>query len=143
MCNGFSLIELLIVLGIMGVLSLIATPRYNDYITRAHRTDGQLALFELANRMERYYFDNNDYSTARIGGHGPHTILSSEQSAGGHYKLSIEGASASAYRLQATPIGVQATRDAQCQSLTLTHAGKKNIEKGPTGMPKGTALNCW
>ena len=142
MIKGFSLMELLIVLVIMGVLSLFAYPNYNDYIMRAHRSDGQVALFDLANRMEQYYFERNTYHTATIGGGSTFDVLSNNTSPDGWYKLSIN-ASASAYTLQATPTGSQASRDSRCQSLTLTNLGKKAIAIGPAGTPTGPAAECW
>ena len=65
--NGFSLFELLAVLIIVGILVTIAYPGYRDYITRAHRSDGQTALFDLARRMEHYFSKHNTYQRATIG----------------------------------------------------------------------------
>jgi type IV pilus assembly protein PilE len=132
--NGFSLIELLIVLAIVGILTSLTYPSYRDYTTRAHRTDGQTALLSLANRMEQYYADKNTYQGA---------TLDSRQSTDAWYTLCIRDATASGYLLQATPTKTQAINDTLCQSLTFNHMGTKGITSGPAGEPSGRAINCW
>jgi type IV pilus assembly protein PilE len=61
--NGFSLIELLIVLAIIGVLAAIAVPNYNDYITRGKITEAVASLSDARVRMEQYFQDNRFYNT--------------------------------------------------------------------------------
>ena len=110
MHKGFSLIELLAVLVIVGILSAMTYPGYREYIVRAHRSDGQTSLLNLAIRMERSYSENNTYETATVG---------KDISDNGWYMLSIIHASTFSYALQATPIGTQASSDTRCQSLTI------------------------
>lgn len=141
--DGFSLIELMIVIVVMGILVSIAYPSYRDYITRARRTDAQSALLDLASRMEKYYSENNTYQTATIGAGEATDVLSSNTSPEGWYILSIPNATASAYTLQATPQNTQAAADTRCQSLTLNHLGVKGMTTGPAGNPTGTIAQCW
>ena len=79
MKKGFTLIELLVVIIILGILIAVAYPSYRDYVTRARRSDGQAALLDLANRMERYYSEQNNYDTATIGTGGATDVLTSSQ----------------------------------------------------------------
>lgn len=143
MRNGFSFIELLAVLVIISILSAIVYPGYQNYIVRAHRSDGQTALLNLANQMEHYYFQNNTYQTATIGRGQNTDVLNESSSSENWYSLSIPSATDSDYTLQATPRGAQAISDTHCQSLTLDSAGKKGITTGPAGTPLGTATQCW
>jgi len=143
MKKGFSLVELLVVLVIVGILASIAYPSYRDYITRARRSDGQASLLDLANRMERYYSEQNTYQTATIGTGNATDIIASNQTPEGWYTLSITAANGSSYTLQATPNGVQGTSDTICQSLTINNIGVKGVATGPAGAPTGTAATCW
>ncbi len=143
MKNGFSLIELLFVIAIISIISLIAYPSFNDYIIRAHRSDGQTALLDLSLRMENYYAKNNSYKHASIGQGDGHDVLSNNISPEGFYILSITNATDSSYDLKATPIKSQAKGDVLCQSLTFSNTGNKNITTGPLGKPRGTNLECW
>lgn len=59
--RGFSLIEVMIVVAIVGLLATIAYPSYRSYVLKTHRSDGRNSLVDLANDMERYYFLNNRY----------------------------------------------------------------------------------
>lgn len=141
--KGFSLIEILIVMVIVGILTSIAYPSYREYINRAHRTDGQAGLLDLASRLERYYSENNTYQTATIASGGATDVLSSAITPEGWYTLSISSATSTSYSLQATPIGTQGTSDKTCQSLTFNHLGIKGITAGPAGSPRGTVDDCW
>jgi type IV pilus assembly protein PilE len=59
--SGFSLIELMIVLAIIGILAGIAYPTYMDYILKGRRAEGRAALLELLQQQERYMTQNNTY----------------------------------------------------------------------------------
>lgn len=128
---GFTLIELVVVLIIISLLGAIALPAYQHHIIKAHRSDGQIALLDLATRMEQYYAENHSYAGA--------TLLSlqiSPKTPHGFYLLNITHAGVTDYSLQAQPIGVQ-TKDLQCASLTLNQLG----QKGHTG--SATHSECW
>ena len=128
---GFTLIEMMIVLAIIGIITVLAYPSYSGYILKSHRSDGQTALLDLANRMERYFTTNNTYSGATLT-----AIGSTSTSPQGYYNLTITRATASTYTLQASPIGAQAN-DTLCNSLTLNQLGQKS----ETGT--GTSSDCW
>lgn len=75
--NGFTLIELMITVAVIGILTVIALPSYNSYIARGKITDAVAALADYRIKMEQYFQDNRNYGTA--GGSCP-VVLAASQS---------------------------------------------------------------
>ncbi len=125
--SGFTLIEVMIVVVIMGVLVAIAYPAYTNHMLRARRADGQAALLNLSALMESYFTENNTYVGATPAALG---ITTASQQ--GYYNVSVTSATATSYTITAAPQGVQ-TADTTCGSLTLTNT---NV-KGPN------PSTCW
>jgi len=130
--NGFTLIELMVVIAIAAILITIAIPSYKAYSTNSRRTDGQIALLDLSTRLERYFTENNTYAGAAIPAIYPAT------SPEGFYRMQIETADATSYTLRAIPQGAQATDDITCATLTYNSLSQKGAT-GNTANP----LNCW
>ncbi|AXI01522.1 type IV pilin protein [Aquirhabdus parva] len=61
--NGFTLIELMLVVAVIGVLAAIALPMYQQYVIRENRTETQAAMIQIAQRLAAYKLVNNDYNT--------------------------------------------------------------------------------
>ena len=122
--KGFSLIELMIVLAIIGVLSAIAYSSYDSYMKKSRRSDAKIGLQRMADRQERFYLQNNTYTAdpANVGG-----TATKEN----YYALSIDSADINGFELTATavPGGPQAkdntTEHGDCTVLQLTAAGAK------------------
>lgn len=122
---GFTLIELMMVVAVISILAAIAFPSYQNYVDRAKRTDGKNILMEMASRQERYYFDNNSYTTDPTElGYSSDPATSPE----GHYTVSISnqptGDIATGYTLTATPAAPFS--DPDCGNLTLNSRGVKD-----------------
>jgi len=66
--SGFSLIELMIVVAIIGVLAAIALPNYNEYITRSKITEAVSGLSDMRVKMEQFFQDNRTYAGACVAG---------------------------------------------------------------------------
>jgi type IV pilus assembly protein PilE len=62
--NGFSLIELMVVIAIVGILASVALPAYTDYINRGKITDAVAELSDYRVKMEQYFQDHRNYGTA-------------------------------------------------------------------------------
>ena len=68
--GGFTLIELMIVVAVIGVLAAIAYPMYADYVTRSQIVDGTTKLGDFRTQMERYFMDNRTYAGGGPNGCG-------------------------------------------------------------------------
>jgi type IV pilus assembly protein PilE len=132
--TGFSLIELMIVVVIVGILMAISLPAYQGYVQRSHRADGHSSLLDIAARQERYVAQNNKY-TKTIGGAGG-LNLGDANSRDGYYTLAVDkcatGGIAICYLITATAVGSQAS-DTDCKTITYDSAGTKG----------GTTAECW
>jgi type IV pilus assembly protein PilE len=124
--KGFTLIELMIGVCIVGILAAIAYPAYTDYLNRTRRSDGKAVLLNTALYMEHYYTENNSYAGATITGIG----LTDANSQEGYYTVSISTLTPTSYTLTATPVGSQANDT--CGALTLTNT---NVQ--------GPSADCW
>ena len=138
--KGFSLIELMIVVAIIGILAGISYPSYRDFVIRARRTDAKAALLDVAQRLERFYSENNTYAGAGAALNLP------QKSGEGFYSINVSvpnSLTGSGYLLTATPQNGQGTNDTECQSFTYTDIGIENITTGPAGSPSSTLALCW
>ncbi len=126
--KGFTLIELMIVIAIVGILTVIAVGSYAEHVKKAKRTDGQVGLLNLAADMERYYTQNNSYLNATLTDVG-----SNPTTPEGYYNLSIVSATATTFDIQAAPTFA----DSGCNVLTYNQLGQKGVS-GPDGVSE-----CW
>ncbi|KTD39296.1 type-IV pilin [Legionella nautarum] len=141
--KGFSLVELMIVILILGLFAVYTYPSYRNSIAQARRVDGQTALLTLANRMEAYYSQQQSYQGATIATGNESDILGTNYSEQSWYRLEITEQTDTHFSLQAIPIKAQATADKLCQTLTFNSLGVKGISAGPMGLPRGQSSQCW
>lgn len=143
--RGFTLIEVMIVVAIVGILVAIAYPSYQGYLIRNNRNIAKGDLLELQQWMERNYTLTNNYSISPGG--GTITISSLPYSASprtgtSHYTITFSaGPSATAYTLSAAPTGSLQVKDTTCGTLTLDSAGIRGA-KGSAGNVT-VVNNCW
>lgn len=135
--RGFTLIEVVITVAILAILAAIAIPMYQGYVTRSHRATATACLTEGAHFLERRHTVNMRYDEDGAGNATSFPDLECRRNLENQYTFSIASVSASAYRIQAVPTGVQASRDEGCGTLTLDQTGKKE-SSGAT-----PANRCW
>ena len=117
--RGFSLMEVLIVVGIAAILAALASQSYSRYVLRSHRTDAHHTLMAIAQAQERWYATYNRYADdlSKLG----YAALSPN----GYYELamSVVDEDGQGFIATATPVGRQSGD--VCGSLSIDHAGRK------------------
>jgi len=137
--TGFTLIELMITLAILGIIAAVAYPSYQNSVRKTRRSDGMVAALSIQVAQEKFrascplYAQNlgNDNSCTLS------TVAANTSSKEGFYTMSIEADSANgnAYTIVATPQGLQAD-DATCDPMTITF---NNTSPNGLKEPDG----CW
>lgn len=127
--RGFSLIELMIAIVIIGILAAIAIPNFQSYLVRSKRSAAEAFMLDVAGMQERYRLDNRAYAAdlAELGATPPPEVSA-------HYTVVVAPA-APGYTITATPIGGQLAADTACGTLTLTSTGTKSASGG--------GASCW
>lgn len=120
---GFTLIEVMVVVAIIGILAAISYPSYQDSIRKSRRGDAQAGMVELASFMERTFTESNSYAGATITASG----ISSD-----YYGYTLPTQTATTYTVRAAPIGDQVNDS--CGTMTLVQTGARTTT--------GTA-GCW
>jgi type IV pilus assembly protein PilE len=135
---GFSLIELMVTVGIVAILASIAVSSYSNQVQKSRRTDARNAILDLAGREEKLYSTNNAYSQLPsdlgYGGTGWPVLIGS-----GYYNISVvatNAAAGSTYTITATPAGAQ-VKDTTCTSLFVDQTGAQNAT------PTANTATCW
>lgn len=134
--RGFTLIELMIAVAIIGIIAAFAIPSYMDTVRKSQRSDAKVALSEAAARQEQYFAENNSYAT-----NADRDVLvtnsDGKSSPEGFYELSVDNSACSGppyacYSITATAVGSQA-KDTDCATFTIDHIGRKTA----------TNSDCW
>lgn len=140
--SGFTLMEVMIVVVIVGVLLAVALPGYQSSLQKGRRSDAKGALKDVANRQEQFMLDRNTYTTDMSDlGYGVDPMVSGEQ----HYTVDATacggGNITRCYRLTATPRpGSAQDDDEQCYLFILDSSGAESAQK-KDGNP--ATANCW
>ena len=128
--RGITLIELMVVVVIVGILAAIADPNYQEFTARAKRNEARAALLRLATNQERFYLNNNTFTTdmTQIGfSSSPFTTET------GYYVVSVTSATPSNFSATAT---YQHGGSEASKCLTFTIDGRGQKTSGPD-------TDCW
>ncbi len=126
--RGFTLIELMIVVAVVGILAAIAYPSYTAFIQKSRRGDAMATLADFRIEQEKWRANNITYatSTASLGLSG--------SSRDGYYTMAIVSAGSSAYQVTAAPAGAQSTDT--CGTFAID-------ENGPDYSGSNADADCW
>lgn len=130
--NGFTLIEILITVAIIGILATIAYPAYQSEVQRTKRSDAKVDLVDTAQRLERCFTQYGAYNNAGCS-------VTNHDTENGDYKVTITNLTATTYTLTATAASATQKKDTDCVVLTLDHTGLQGSKNAG-----GTATSdCW
>lgn len=130
--NGFTLVELMVVVVVIGILAAVAVPAYQDYVIRGKLTEATSALADARVKMEQFFQDNRTYDTGD-GTTCPATIPASST----NFNYTCGNLAAGTYTITAT--GKTGLTDF---SYTINETNTKRT----TGLKSGwgsTPVNCW
>ena len=138
--HGFTLIELMFVVVILGILGAVAYPSYVSYVQRGHRAEARSALLQAAQWMERVATANGTYPVTTNAAQKSAMNAMQTQLSTTRYVLTIASTDQATYTVRATPQGAQ-TKD-PCGTLTIDQRGERKVESLPAGSAH-TAAQCW
>jgi type IV pilus assembly protein PilE len=140
--GGFTLIELMIVVGIVAVLAAIAYPAYTQFVMQGNRTDATKTLQLAAQGLERCYSVNFTYlppGGCTVNGNVVNNG-STMQSPNLFYTITFNIPDAQDYSLVAVPVAAPQTNDTQCVLFTLLSSGQQTAQNNLAG---NTTQTCW
>ncbi|MBY0572687.1 MAG: type IV pilin protein [Undibacterium sp.] len=143
--SGFTLIELMIAVAIIGIITVLTYPSYTDNVRRTNRADVRGILLENAQFMQRVFTENDSFFPRATPATAPTLpfLVAPRNATGSNRKYTIAvvvNAGGMGYTLTATPIGSMITD--VCGTYTLTDLGAKNAASGSPGGGL-TVDDCW
>lgn len=132
--HGYTLLELLLTVSIVTIVTSIALPSYQNHVRRSHRGDAMAALMRIANAQEKWYLQNNTYTSSL-------TDLQVQTTQNGYYDLSVTNADVDGFTATATiKSGGPQDGDDNCATFSIDATGALGAASGGGG---DTTVQCW
>ncbi len=156
--RGFTLVELMVAVVVVGILTSIAVPTYDAFMDRSRRVNAEAVMVELSLWMERFYTVNNSYDETEADDTPVEDYLSAnagylecspkpregescaDTSDKIYYDIALSDLSVNGYTIIATPRDGTGQADDKCGTLILTSTGRKSIADAKEGV---TVDQCW
>ena len=130
--RGFTLIEMMIVVALIGIIVAFGYPSYRDQVIKSRRAEGMGELLELADRLERHYSDTGTYDDVTVAD------IFHASTAKGHYTLAIVDAETDNIQFAVTATPKNGQEKDKCHTFKLTSQGIKTVSGGSL-----SADECW
>ena len=132
---GFTLIELMITVAVVGILAAIAYPSYMNSVRKSNRTDATNSITKLSQAMERCYSQGFTFTPAVAC---PGTAAGPSLQA--YYTLTFTTLTATTYTIQAVPATNPQLGDSPCMTFTLNQAG---VQTAADSSATPNTKTCW
>ena len=140
---GVTMLELLVVVGIIAIVSAVAFPSYTQYIVNTKRTVATSALLQVAERQQQFFIDNKQFtndltdlgfaaSPLVLDENGSSTVATDGDAV---YSIGLSNVTATTYTITAAPLHGQGSRDTHCASFSVDQSGAR--------ANSGGGNDCW
>lgn len=145
--KGFTLIELMITVVIVGILSTIAISSYSSYVAKASRANAKTQLLQVAQFVQRFYVANDNYATTRDGTSLSSVIPVSMQQAPSSgtalYSLQLGSVTETDFTISMVPVSGGTMENDKCGSFSLNSLGVQSVSVGGTPGSSDLRDQCW
>lgn len=148
--GGFTLIELMIVVAVIGILAAVAAPSYRESVAKSRRAEVRTILLEASQWMERHYSENFRYDTNSAGTAVadifPANLAQSPRDSGGAYTIAVSASAQRSYTLTATRVAGGPVASDKCGNFQITNTGVKSnpgFSTSSFSSASAAATACW